>query len=382
MSFLSSFFRCGAFGRRAGHSLGVMLAVVALSACGEMPRPFAHDRLAASANPLVALPSGTGVTVTSAAGLPHPWSRLLALEAAEMLRGRGIPAEAEEVSSGRLGHTLVLEVRAGAVTGSGQRPLQIFWQLKAADGTTLSSDSATVTQNATLWDQAAPEAAQAVVTPVVADVTTALGPWTPRYADGRDPAPRAAPSRPVSREDDLSAPPPGLAGAGTGTGSTPAEAPPGPGAAPQPAPPVPAAPPKRPAAPPPAPDTAVATPEAKLVTALVPTVVESPGDGTTSLANAMAALMRAAGVTVTPDKAKADFSVVGRVVTEPAGPGKEKVTITWTVTNLRADAKLGDVTQQNVIPKGMLDGPWGPVALDVARAALDGIGEVLITKGR
>ena len=47
----------------------------------------------------------------------------------------------------------------------------------------------------------------------------------------------------------------------------------------------------------------------------------------------------------------------------------------------RADgAEIGTVGQENDVPKGLLDGPWGDVAYSVAIAAADGLAQ-LIARG-
>ena len=52
-----------------------------------------------------------------------------------------------------------------------------------------------------------------------------------------------------------------------------------------------------------------------------------------------------------------------------------------TVLRLRADgAQIGTVGQENNIPRGLLDGPWGDVAYSIAIAASDGLMQ-LVARG-
>jgi hypothetical protein len=44
-------------------------------------------------------------------------------------------------------------------------------------------------------------------------------------------------------------------------------------------------------------------------------------------------------------------------------------------------AEIGTVGQENDVPKGMLDGPWGDVAYSVAIAGADGLMQVIVRAG-
>jgi hypothetical protein len=76
---------------------------------------------------------------------------------------------------------------------------------------------------------------------------------------------------------------------------------------------------------------------------------------------------------------KADLYVVGDVAVSPVKPDKQHVKIVWHVR--RADgAEIGTVGEENDVPKGMLDGPWGDLAYGVAIAAGDGLMQ-LVARG-
>jgi hypothetical protein len=63
----------------------------------------------------------------------------------------------------------------------------------------------------------------------------------------------------------------------------------------------------------------------------------------------------------------------------PGPPTKQHVKIVWKVR--RADGtEIGTVGQENDVPKGMLEGPWGDLAYNIAVAAGGGIGE-LVSRG-
>jgi hypothetical protein len=52
------------------------------------------------------------------------------------------------------------------------------------------------------------------------------------------------------------------------------------------------------------------------------------------------------------------------------------------LVSARDDRELGEIAQQNVVPAGSLDGPWGPVADEVARAAASGLLDLLGQAGK
>ncbi|MBE1236088.1 hypothetical protein IHV25_00235 [Phaeovibrio sulfidiphilus] len=317
-----------------------------------MPGPYAHRDLGRLENPLVALKSGAGVTVRPVEGLPVPWNRLIALEAVELLHGQGIPAETGTASP--LGHTLTWTLdgapmatdtpAAGASAPKGPRVIRLAWTLDGEPG-----EPVTVPVEAVLWDRAAPEAAIAVARPVVEALARQLGggPEEPRSraqasADSEPGAGPAAPPRPDAR----------------------AEAPP-------------RVPPAARTSPEEQRRERERAAEAATVVALKPRITRAPGDGVQALTRALSAQITAAGVRLTENPAKATFAIVGTVTTEPVAGKKEKVTLVWEVQDPRSGAVLGTATQENFIPAGLLDQPWGPLADTIAAGALEGIGEIL-----
>ena len=73
---------------------------------------------------------------------------------------------------------------------------------------------------------------------------------------------------------------------------------------------------------------------------------------------------------------KADFVIDGEVSIVPVGPDRQHVKIVWHVRNA-SGAELGNVGQENDVPRGQLSGSWGEIAYVVALAAGDGIMQVL-----
>ena len=105
----------------------------------------------------------------------------------------------------------------------------------------------------------------------------------------------------------------------------------------------------------------------------------APGDGSQSLAKAVAAVLKKQDVAIVDDGKQADLVLDGEVNVAAVKPDKQHVKIVWRIR--RADgAEIGTVGQENDVPKGMLDGPWGDVAYSVAVAAGDGL-MALVARG-
>ena len=107
----------------------------------------------------------------------------------------------------------------------------------------------------------------------------------------------------------------------------------------------------------------------------------APGDGDQSLAKAVAAVLQRQEVDIVEaGKGRADLYLDGEVLVAPQKGNQQHVKIVWHVH--RADgAEVGTVGQENDVPKGMLDGPWGDVAYSVAIAGADGLMQVIARAG-
>lgn len=91
----------------------------------------------------------------------------------------------------------------------------------------------------------------------------------------------------------------------------------------------------------------------------------------------MTTLIQAAGLAVTDQPAQASFGIVGTVTTQAVAGNKDHVTLVWEVIDPASGAVVGTVRQQNIVPSGLLEAPWGGLAFAVAQAALEGIGDIL-----
>ena len=125
---------------------------------------------------------------------------------------------------------------------------------------------------------------------------------------------------------------------------------------------------------PPPPARPVAAPKANGV--VVAPVSGAPGDGTRSLTTALKKRLYAGGVKLANGTTANVYMVKGTVSLADASGGKQSIRIDWQVLD-PSGKKLGTVSQQNTIPKGSLNGPWGAIADAAAGAAANGIIKLL-----
>jgi hypothetical protein len=98
----------------------------------------------------------------------------------------------------------------------------------------------------------------------------------------------------------------------------------------------------------------------------------APGDGNASLANSMAAVLKHADVDIVDAaNGKPDLAVDAEITVEPKA-NQQHVKIVWHVSRANG-GEVGTVAQENDLPHGRLDGPWGDIAYNVAIAAGTGI---------
>ena len=123
-----------------------------------------------------------------------------------------------------------------------------------------------------------------------------------------------------------------------------------------------------------APPAAVALPRANGV--LVAPVSGAPGDGQRSLTTALKKRLYAGGIKLANGTTENVYMVKGSVVLSDASGGKQSIRIDWLVLD-PSGRRLGTVSQQNTIPRGSLNGPWGAIADAAAGDAADGIIKLL-----
>jgi hypothetical protein len=103
----------------------------------------------------------------------------------------------------------------------------------------------------------------------------------------------------------------------------------------------------------------------------------APGDGDTSLASSLNALLKRRDIDlVDPANGKPQLAVDADIAVAPVKDGKQHVKIVWRVSRA-GGGEIGNVAQENDVPKGRLDGPWGDIAYSVAMAAEGGIMQII-----
>jgi hypothetical protein len=105
----------------------------------------------------------------------------------------------------------------------------------------------------------------------------------------------------------------------------------------------------------------------------------APGDGAKSLAAAVTAILRRQDLAIVESGKPADLTIEGEVSVGPVKANQQHVKILWRVR--RADGvEIGTAGQENDVPGGLLNGPWGDLAYSVAIAAGDGLMQ-LVARG-
>ena len=304
----------------------VLAVVVTVSACQPLPHPFADDRPPAS---LLRVRDSAGISIAPIEGGPPAAASKLGAAVASALVKHDIPAS--DRTTNLTSYLLYGRLEAQRPR-SGQETVAAHWQLQDASGRLVGERTTRLEAPVKTWETGADaviarlaEASAAEIAPLLADE-----------------------------------PPPGTeAVAGL------AEAPGG----------------KAEAVAPRAEAAAAKTNEAGRTRIAIRPLSGAPGDGAKSLANAIATVLKRQDLTVIDNaNAKADVILDGQVTVATVKPDKQHVKIVWHVR--RADGvEVGTVGQENDVPKGMLDGPWGDVAYSVAIAGADGLMQVIARAG-
>lgn len=119
----------------------------------------------------------------------------------------------------------------------------------------------------------------------------------------------------------------------------------------------------------------------KRIAILVSPVSGAPGDGRTTLANAIRRQLAFKGIHIARNSGSNIYKINGKVT---MGKGKtaktQSVRIDWQLLSSTGD-HLGTVEQKSEVPKGSLDRSWGAVALSAGNAAATEIIK-MIAKGK
>lgn len=112
-------------------------------------------------------------------------------------------------------------------------------------------------------------------------------------------------------------------------------------------------------------NTGTAAPAAPLPVVSITEISGAPGDGEHSLARAMARALHAHGVPLTAPPTADSHLLAADIKMRTKGPAEELIRITWRLSRPTGE-QLGQMRQENILPKGTLDGAWGEIAAAVA----------------
>jgi hypothetical protein len=113
------------------------------------------------------------------------------------------------------------------------------------------------------------------------------------------------------------------------------------------------------------------------IVAVVTPVSGAPGDGSTSLSEAMRKHLGQQGVKLSQNATPNTYKVQGQVEMGAPTDGEQPITIRWTVLDPSGRALDNAVVQRNKVPAGSLDGTWGPVADAAAGEAAKAVSKLL-----
>lgn len=126
----------------------------------------------------------------------------------------------------------------------------------------------------------------------------------------------------------------------------------------------------------PAPATPASAPAQPQALVVLP-LEDAPGDGAISLQLALRRALRSSGYAVSDQVGANDVLILGDVTLRDLDDTWQEFTVTWFVVAAEDGADLGQIDQQNRVPAGSLDGPWGATAQAIASGAAEGIADLL-----
>ncbi len=337
----------------------MLLALFALTACGDLPRPFQPEAKAiptvrpVSPEAAALLQEPVVVAVQPVANLPAEGGARLAAAMAVALRNEGIAADIDPRSTS---YTLAGIANAREVPN--ELEVRVTWFLLDPRGYRLAQQELLTRGRVEDWidgnDRLVSRIAQNHAQPLATMINFHTRSGAPQTAQTPPPSsttaspPPAAPTTPAA---------PAKNGPAAKTAPTPSAAP-----APRPAP----APAQQAAAP--------AKPQQ--VRIVVPRVAGAPGDGPDSLAAGMKRALQRRDFAIIAKPVPGSLTVRGKVDLKPFNNGREVITITWAVLDAQNN-QVGEIEQSNVIPGGSLNGDWGPVAREITIAAAEGLLDLL-----
>ncbi len=303
----------------------MLVGVLGLGACGELPRPF--EGAGREGNPeLLDVPDAQPVKVDIASDLPNGAARHLARAMVRALRAQGIAAYSDDPSPGK--YVLHPNVTARLDNG-GQAHIDVTWLLYNDQGLAIDSMSNSGQISAQSWFAAGPTGPEDGTMNVPPDIARKVAKLTNKDAPQDDP---------VAGDFDRLVKAPAAWVVGKISGDRPA--------------------------------MVMAKP---LKVALV-AFAGAPGDGNEALKRSARAFLQARGITVDDDIGPQTIVLSASVNVQPVkrakGPPEiDRVSIDWALLD-DSGHELGQMSQNNAVPHGKLDKRWGSVASLAAQAAV------------
>ncbi len=103
----------------------------------------------------------------------------------------------------------------------------------------------------------------------------------------------------------------------------------------------------------------------------------APGDGGTSLRQALERKLLLADLPLAERPATGDLVVRGIVALRQIDPDWQEIAIVWRLEKANSGSSLGEVSQVNRVPAGSLDAAWGRAADGAAQGAAEGLEDLL-----
>ena len=110
--------------------------------------------------------------------------------------------------------------------------------------------------------------------------------------------------------------------------------------------------------------------------------IRAPGDGSLSLARALAEELSRAGLPLAEHPGTRDLLIDCQVSLSPPGGYWREIRLSWAVNDSKNGRELGRIDQANRVPAEQLDGQWGQLSAQIAQGAAAGILDLLDQLGR
>lgn len=330
-----------------------MAWLLALGACGDLPRPFQPDekesQSRAAADPRLRPPvEQAEFVVLPPKGVTDAMAERLPIAIVLALREQGIVA-----TTNASGAPHTIEVAGKPQLVKDELRIAWTWTVRDAKGGLIGSREQIVSTSADEWLDGGDRLISRVAARGAYHVAEMIGRADPANA-------------PIGAQTTVLPPtevPPAGGAPGPVTPASTTAPPPTPGGAP----PV--------AAPPPPAQAAAKFPRVR-----VATVTGAPGNGNRALTAGMRRALGESQIVLVDAPDGNAMTVIGSVEISPPAEGRQRIVIRWVLKG-PGGVQLGDLEQANTIKAGALNGDWGGVAHVIALAASEGILELINRAG-